>query len=93
MAGVSLREITIPRFALRHDEAAASLGISPSTFASWVKEGLMPKGKKIGGVVLYDTEKIRAHWYRLNEVSGDPPNEASGNSVEVEGQTWGEDAA
>lgn len=45
MAAATLREISIPRFALRRDEAAASLAISPTLFDNWVSEGKMPKGR------------------------------------------------
>ncbi|MVA36111.1 helix-turn-helix transcriptional regulator [Agrobacterium vitis] len=69
--GASLREISIPRFALRRDEAAASLAISPSTFDNWVNEGKMPKGRKIGGIVLYDAESIRTAWHTLADIEPD----------------------
>ncbi|KQU81296.1 hypothetical protein ASD00_35265 [Ensifer sp. Root31] len=65
--GATLRELSLPRFALRRDEAAASLAISPSLFDIWIKEGRMPKGRKIGGVMLWDTEAVRHAWSRLNE--------------------------
>ncbi|AXV15818.1 DNA-binding protein [Neorhizobium sp. SOG26] len=65
MAGSSLREMTIPRFAMRRDEAAASLAISPSLFDNWIEEGRMPRGRKIGGVMLWDTEEVRSAWYRI----------------------------
>ena len=70
MAGASLRELSLPRFALRRDEAAASLSISPSLFDIWISEGKMPQGKKIGGVVLWDTERLRQAWQRLIEIGG-----------------------
>lgn len=63
----SLREISIPRFALRRDEAAASLAISPSTFDSWIKRGYMPEGRSVGGVTLWDTNKLREAWDRLQD--------------------------
>lgn len=63
----SLREISIPRFALRRDEAAASLAISPSLFDDWIKKGYMPEGKPIGGVTLWDTHKLREAWQRLQD--------------------------
>ncbi|ABC91687.1 hypothetical protein RHE_CH02920 [Rhizobium etli CFN 42] len=67
MAGAGPRELSIPRFALRRQEAAASLGISASLFDNWVDQGFMPKGTKINGVVLWDTEQIRAAWQGLVE--------------------------
>jgi len=67
MARSSLREGSIPRFALKRDEAAASLAISTTLFDNWVKEGKMPKGRPIGGVVLWDTEEVREAWFRLRD--------------------------
>lgn len=73
MGAISLREISIPRFALRRDEAAASLAISPSTFDNWIGEGKMPKGRKIGGVTLWDAESIRTAWLNLADVEEPQP--------------------
>ncbi len=67
MAGPSLRVSSLPRFALRRDEAAASLAISPSLFDLWIKQGRMPEGKRVGGVMLWDVEAIRAAWQGLND--------------------------
>ncbi len=74
MGAASLRELSIPRFALRRDEAAASLAISPSTFDNWVGEGRMPKGRKIGGVTLWDAESIRSAWLNLAEIEDQQPD-------------------
>lgn len=65
MVASSLREASLPRFALRRGEAAAALGISPSLFDDWVKGGLMPSGKKVRGVVLWDAESVRTRWLAL----------------------------
>jgi predicted DNA-binding transcriptional regulator AlpA len=62
---VSARDMSLPRFALRRDEAAASVAISPTLFDEWIKQGKMPKGRKIGGVVLWDTQEIRECWHKL----------------------------
>lgn len=70
MGKVSLRELSLPRFALRRDEAAASLAISPTLFDDWVSDGLMPKGRKIGGVVLWDAHEVRDHWIALRDGDG-----------------------
>jgi len=67
MAPSSLREISLPRFALKRDEAAAALAISVGTFDNWIKDGLMPKGKKIRGNVLWDAESVRNAWHKLIE--------------------------
>lgn len=71
MAGATLREISIPRFALRRDEAAAALAISPSLFDIWVKEKKMPAPRRIGGVVLWDAEAVRAAWSHLCDGEAD----------------------
>ena len=63
----SLREKTLPRFALRREEAAASLSVSASTFDKWVSDGRMPKGRKIDGLMLWDTEEIHEHWLAMRD--------------------------
>jgi len=68
MAGSSLREITIPRFALRRSEAAASLGISPGHFDLWVAEKKMPEGHKVGRIVLWNAESVRSAWLAIIEL-------------------------
>ncbi|CUX23083.1 conserved hypothetical protein [Agrobacterium deltaense Zutra 3/1] len=78
MGAASLREQSIPRFALRRDEAAASLAISPSLFDNWVDEGKMPKGRKVGRVVLWDTESIRSAWLALAD--GEPDQKDDGDN-------------
>lgn len=67
MVAATLRSLSLPRFALRRDEAAAALAISPSTFDTWVKLGLMPEGQRPRGtgVVLWDAERIRTAWLAL----------------------------
>lgn len=57
----------IPRFALRPQEAADSLGISLSTFLGWVRDGKMPKPTKVGNVSLYDTGALRRAWEALQD--------------------------
>jgi predicted DNA-binding transcriptional regulator AlpA len=62
-----LRELSLPRFALRRDEAAASLAVSTTKFDEWVTDGRMPRGRKIDGVVLWDTEEVRNAWETLRD--------------------------
>lgn len=52
---------------LRCDEAAASVGVSPTKFREWEADGRMPKGRKIDGVVLYDTQEVFDAWPRLRD--------------------------
>ena len=63
----SLREISIPRFALRRGEAAAALGISPSTFDNWIKKGRIGKGMSIDGVTLWDVQKLHESWQKMQD--------------------------
>ncbi len=56
---------TLPPFAIRRGQAAASLSISPSLFDAWVRLGIMPEGKRIGGVILWDTEALRTAWQAI----------------------------
>lgn len=74
MGKATPRELSLPRFALRRDEAAASLAISPTLFDEWVGDGRMPKGRKIGGVVLWDTQEVRDHWISLRDGDAAPKN-------------------
>jgi predicted DNA-binding transcriptional regulator AlpA len=64
---MSPRDISQPRFALRRDEAAASVGVSTTKFDGWCQDGRMPKGRKIDGVVLWDTQEVWESWLRLRD--------------------------
>jgi predicted DNA-binding transcriptional regulator AlpA len=64
---LSPRDLSLPRFALRRDEAAASLGVSATKFDEWVKDGRMPKGIKIDGVVLWCVQGVREAWERMRD--------------------------
>lgn len=75
MAGATLRSLSLPRFALRRDEAAASLAISPSLFDTWVEQGRMPKGRRIGGVMLWDAERVRLAWLALADADEPKPED------------------
>ncbi|MEO6013405.1 MAG: hypothetical protein ABIQ30_07460 [Devosia sp.] len=66
-AAPHLREVSVPRFALRRDEAATAVGISVSLFDRWISEGKMPKGRKIGGVVLWDCDQVGRAWAQLRD--------------------------
>jgi predicted DNA-binding transcriptional regulator AlpA len=66
-SSLSPRDLSLPRFALRRDEAAASLAISETTFDKWVELKRMPSGHKIDGVMLWDTQEIREYWNRLKD--------------------------
>jgi predicted DNA-binding transcriptional regulator AlpA len=80
-AAGNLRSMSLPRFALRHDEVAASVAVSPTLFDKWVREGRMPKGRKIGGVVLWDTQEVYDHWIALRDGDTESKNPFDGNIV------------
>lgn len=61
------RELSLPRFAVRREEAAASVGVSATKFDEWSRDGRMPKGHKIDGVVLWDVQELREAWQRLRD--------------------------
>ena len=77
MVPSTLRSLSLPRFALRRDEAAASLAISPASFDVWVANGIMPRGKKVRGVMLWDAERIRMAWLELVEADEPEPDSAN----------------
>lgn len=56
----------IPRRGLRRDEAALYVGVSPSKFDELVKDGRMPKPKRIDGCVLWDVRKLDLAWDDLD---------------------------
>ena len=66
-AALSPRDLSLPRFAVRRDEAAASLGVSATKFDEWVKDGRMPKPIKVDGVVLWCVQGIREVWERMRD--------------------------
>jgi predicted DNA-binding transcriptional regulator AlpA len=66
-AASSPRNWSVPRFALRRDEAAASVAISPSLFDEWIRQGKMPPGRKVGGVVLWDTQEVWECWCKIRD--------------------------
>jgi len=72
------RDLSLPRFALRRDEAAASVAVSPTKWDEWVADGRMPKGIKIDGVVLWDCNEVREAWEKLREGPGAAKNPFDG---------------
>ena len=55
-----------PRW-LRREAAADYVSVSPSQFDKWIATGVLPKPKKIGGVVLWDRfaldDSMESHFY------------------------------
>lgn len=46
---------------LSTDEAAVELGVSPSTLRTWRHERRGPESYKLGGKVVYDSDKVEAY--------------------------------
>ncbi|WP_244597924.1 MULTISPECIES: XRE family transcriptional regulator [Afipia] len=61
------RDLSLPRFALRRDEAAAAMAVSATKFDEWVAVGKMPVGRKIDGVVLWDVQEIHEAWRQMRD--------------------------
>jgi predicted DNA-binding transcriptional regulator AlpA len=64
---LSPRDASLPRFALRREEVAASVAVSPTKFDEWVRGGRMPKPHKIDGVTLWDVREVREAWEKLRD--------------------------
>ena len=52
--------------AVSRKKAAALFDISASTFDSWVKEGLLPEGKKVNGLRRWSKEKLEESWQKID---------------------------
>ena len=73
---------SIPRRGLSHVESAIYVGVSPTLFDEMVKDGRMPKPKRINGRVVWD---IRA----LDEGFEALPDEDARKDVNREFSPWG----
>jgi len=63
---------------MRRDEAAAAVAISPTLFDEWIRLNRMPKGRKIGGVVLWDSQEVWESWCKLRDGDDNEPNPFDG---------------
>lgn len=43
-----------PPRGMRREDAARYVGVSPTKFSQWVADGLMPEGRRVEGVTLWD---------------------------------------
>jgi len=57
-AARELRSLTQPRRGLRRVEAAIYVGISPTKFDEMVKDGRMPRPKRIDGAAVWDQRRL-----------------------------------
>lgn len=57
--------MTLPTY-MQQKDMARECGIAPRTLADWEKKGIVPKGKRRGGVKLYKTAAV------LNAIENGP---------------------
>jgi predicted DNA-binding transcriptional regulator AlpA len=55
-----------PRRGLRREEAALYVGVSPTKFDELVRDGRMPKPKRIDGCVVWDVRRLDMAWDALD---------------------------
>ena len=46
--------VAYPPRGMRREDAARYVGVSPTKFSQWVADGLMPEGRRVEGVTLWD---------------------------------------
>lgn len=56
-----------PRRGLRREDAAVYVGVSARQFVEWVSKGLMPKPKRVEGVVVWDRKRLDIFFEALPE--------------------------
>lgn len=59
----------VPR-GMRRESSARYVGVSPTKFDDWVSREMMPAGRKIDGVVLWDRLELDEAFEALKDVSG-----------------------
>lgn len=60
-----------PRRGLRREEAARYVGVGASKFDELVRDGRMPKPKRIDGCVVWDLRRLDAAWDALDGGDGE----------------------
>ena len=68
--------LSYPPRGMRANRAAAYLGMSTSSFLRLVDDKLMPSGKPIGGMVIWERLELDAAFGNFNQ-----PDDDSGNSM------------
>jgi predicted DNA-binding transcriptional regulator AlpA len=66
-ASRELKALTQPRRGLRRVEAAIYVGVSATKFDEMVKDGRMPRPKRIDGVVVWDQRRLDLAFEALPE--------------------------
>jgi predicted DNA-binding transcriptional regulator AlpA len=72
--GRELRSKSQPRRGLRRVEAAIYIGISPTKFDEMVKDGRMPRPKRMDGATVWDLRKIDLAFEALPDEGDDAGN-------------------
>ena len=67
------RRMNAPRRGLHRDEAAIYVGVSPSKFDELVKDGRMPKPKKIDARRIFDIRALDLAFEQLTDESDENP--------------------
>lgn len=70
---VSVLPPSLPPRGLSRVQAAEYLGISCSLFDRLIRDGLMPKAKKLGGRVVWDRLALDRAFSQIDAESGDNP--------------------
>ncbi|MGH1571755.1 XRE family transcriptional regulator [Methylobacterium sp. P31] len=60
-----------PRRGLRREEAALYVGVGPTKFDEMVRDGRMPRPKRIDGCVVWDLRRLDAAWDALDGGDGE----------------------
>lgn len=55
-----------PPFGLDRAEAARHVGVAPSTWDRWVREGIMPRPRAVGGVKRWVRDEVEAAFMALS---------------------------
>ena len=61
----SVLPLSLPPRGLSREQAAAYIGVSPGFFDGMVNSGVMPKGKRFSGRVLFDRLELDAAFSAL----------------------------
>jgi predicted DNA-binding transcriptional regulator AlpA len=74
--------LPITKLGYRRPEAAAFVGVSPTTFDRWVEAGDMPAPRKIGGITIWRADELIN---AFNKLTG-----AETGRLEVKPNAWDE---
>ena len=78
------------KLGFRRTEAAAFIGVSPTKFDQMVKAGDMPEPHRMGGVVIWRGDELKARFDRLTGRDGGGDDEKRGENYKP--KAWPVDA-